>query len=228
MKKYISVLIIGVLLVPFVSKAMLATVAPTLGETPEQIKERVDFINSMNELLIKSHTTPDPTIPPTKETLPVLVPTTEQTIPFTPPQPEVPYNPDTYIPPSTTNLPQGVEPDTIQQIPAEIPAIAHVPVFNTYLAYGVKGEDKIQQIKALQSLLVYMEYYQKLDPQGHGVVPDWHPQEEIDGIFGRKTEKALKSFQEFHNLVPDGKFGPLTRAVAETVLENIQNGVLHP
>lgn len=32
-----------------------------------------------------------------------------------------------------------------------------------------------------------------------------------DGIFGPKTEKAVKEFQEAHHLVPDGIVGPLTK-----------------
>lgn len=33
----------------------------------------------------------------------------------------------------------------------------------------------------------------------------------VDGIFGQKTEDALKKFQQDHNLVPDGICGPLSR-----------------
>ena len=32
-----------------------------------------------------------------------------------------------------------------------------------------------------------------------------------DGVFGEQTERAVKSFQRSHSLVPDGVVGPLTR-----------------
>jgi cell wall-associated NlpC family hydrolase len=37
-----------------------------------------------------------------------------------------------------------------------------------------------------------------------------------DGIFGRQTRRAVKSFQAAHGLVPDGIVGPLTRAALGT------------
>ncbi len=228
MKKYILVLIIGVLLVPFVSSARLAFVS-SLNATEEQNKEAAQVIIKMNEAWDNAHAPVDTTTPPTKETLPTITPS-EPTVPFTPPQPEpeVTYNPsEGFVPaPTTLDLPQGgVEPDTTQEFPKEIPAIAHVPVFTTFLSVRTNSPDKVPQIKALQSLLIYLGNYWKLDPSGKSMaIQDWHPQEEIDGKFGNKTLNALMNFQSIHNLVPDGKFGPLTRAVAEVELEKIQNG----
>lgn len=44
----------------------------------------------------------------------------------------------------------------------------------------------------------------------------------VDGIFGRKTDAAVKDFQENHQLVDDGIVGKLTRAA----LKEVDNGIL--
>ncbi len=55
-----------------------------------------------------------------------------------------------------------------------------------------------------------------------------------DGIFGRRTEEATKSFQQSSGLVPDGIVGPVTRAAANRPLypfveaKNKRSGRLEP
>lgn len=45
-----------------------------------------------------------------------------------------------------------------------------------------------------------------------------------DGIFGSKTEAAVRKFQSKHNLTPDGIFGKNTYEVLNKVLKNSYNG----
>jgi N-acetylmuramoyl-L-alanine amidase len=51
---------------------------------------------------------------------------------------------------------------------------------------------------------------------------------DIDGIFGRKTDEAVRSIQERLELVIDGKYGPQTRAALKQFLAPVQPGRAEP
>lgn len=67
-----------------------------------------------------------------------------------------------------------------------------VTTLNRTLKLGDRGED----VKKMQRTLAFLT--------DMGVYPD--------GIFGKKTEEALKNYQKLVNLLPDGVFGKETRA----------------
>ena len=69
---------------------------------------------------------------------------------------------------------------------------------NTSLKNGSKGE----QVKRLQDFLNWYDTKNKLA---------------VDGIFGPKTEAAVKAFQKAEGLVVDGKFGTKSLAAAKAV-----------
>jgi hypothetical protein len=69
------------------------------------------------------------------------------------------------------------------------------------LRRGSTGDD----VRWLQALLNRMTL--------HALVPD--------GVFGPRTESALKSFQQAHYLVSDGVFGPLTREVMDREIDEL-------
>lgn len=50
----------------------------------------------------------------------------------------------------------------------------------------------------------------------------------VDGIFGRKTDEAVRSIQERLELVVDGKYGPQTRAALKQFLAPVQPGRAEP
>lgn len=64
--------------------------------------------------------------------------------------------------------------------------------FQSNLKKGAQGDD----VKKLQTII--------------GV--------KADGIFGSNTEEAVKTFQQFHNLKPDGIVGPITRGILNTLV----------
>lgn len=66
------------------------------------------------------------------------------------------------------------------------------------LYWGLRGED----VRILQS---------KLESLGYDVGP-------IDGIFGPKTEQAVRRFQMNNNLLVDGIVGPQTFAALEQLV----------
>ena len=67
-------------------------------------------------------------------------------------------------------------------------------------------------IKQKQCLLEYLGYYA---PENSGKVNN------VDGVWGPKTEAATKAFQEDYGLIADGDFGPLTE---KEILEVVSTG----
>lgn len=65
--------------------------------------------------------------------------------------------------------------------------------------------DRGQNVKKMQEKLAAVFFYPDKNAPGHG----------IDGIYGPKTENAVKRFQSVHNLAIDGIFGPKTAAALE-------------
>ena len=72
-----------------------------------------------------------------------------------------------------------------------------VPVWRPTIRRGSKGED----VTYVQTILAGIGY--DLGTAG------------IDGVFGRKTEEAVKAFQRANGLNPDGVVGPLTYTALE-------------
>lgn len=66
---------------------------------------------------------------------------------------------------------------------------------NSTLKKGSKGE----QVKQLQQKLQKLGYYNA----------------EIDGEYGTKTVNAVKQYQNYHNLISDGIYGPITQKVLQ-------------
>lgn len=209
---------LGLVSFPLVSNAIGKVFClPVMGATPDQVQQNAADCQKINDV-IQSVKPPVPVIvvppqqpQPTKDSLPTLTPS--DSTPAITPQVITP------VPQQDQGETLPPEPNTVQVLPGDIGNINHIPVFTTSLRVGIPLDK--DTVKAVQNFLVYQGLY--LQVLGSNVLPDYNPQEEVDGVYGNKTALAVREFQKLNNLVPDGIFGPLTRAVAEKVLENIKS-----
>lgn len=81
-----------------------------------------------------------------------------------------------------------------------VPAPEPPPVWHTTIRRGSKGDE----VALCQSILAQLGY--DLGSAG------------IDGDFGRKTEDAVRAFQQANGLYPDGVVGPLTWSMLENAV----------
>lgn len=66
----------------------------------------------------------------------------------------------------------------------------------------LRNGDSSNDVKALQEILIELEFLNDV----------------ADGLFGNKTETALKKFQRKHNITVDGIYGSESRGVLEQIL----------
>ena len=97
------------------------------------------------------------------------------------------------------NTPLVVATSQLKPINIPLPKVQNF-VQSNLIRIGARGEN----VKVLQTFL---------KAQGSGVYP---PDEPIDGIFGPKTQKAVKSFQALNNLKVDGIVGPNTKLAMDS------------
>jgi hypothetical protein len=129
---------------------------------------------------------------------------------FTPP-PVTPPSPSTPLPQTPTDpLPPQEQPPVPQEQPSQTsPAPSSFPRDITLTYPHQRGDD----ITALQTFLHTGGYPIALTPTQERTT-----RSPIDGIFGPRTQAALKIFQRARNIIVDGIFGPVTRGEVEKVV----------
>ncbi len=68
-----------------------------------------------------------------------------------------------------------------------------------------KGDD----VRQIQKVLAALYFYPDKGAKNNG----------IDGVYGPKTENAVKRFQSMYGLTQDGIYGPDTKAKLEALLK---------